>query len=322
MAHEIDMSNARANVAWVGRVPWHGLGQELPEGVPIETWAEAAGLTWEARRSPLFRVNPQGSWTMVQGKEALYRSDTGQDLGIITPSYQIVQPAAVLDFYSHLTEALGFKLEVAGALFGGKKVWALAKTGEGLSLGQDEQVNGYVLLATSYDGTMATVATRTTVRVVCNNTLTLAVGADGKRAEVRIPHNAAFNAEQVRGQLGLEHNTAWAEFSDAAHSLSTTRVSREDAVRFFLDVFYPGQDEIDTGNRIIAEVAGLALSAPGQQTGAASGTAWGLLNAVTFHTDHARKTRSDDSRLNRAWFGDGDVLKRRAFTRACELAGA
>jgi phage/plasmid-like protein (TIGR03299 family) len=171
---------------------------------------------------------------------------------------------------------------------------------------------------------MATVATRTTVRVVCNNTLTLAVGADGQRAEVRISHNAPFNAEQVRGRLGLElgANEAWDAFSERADKLASTRLSKEDAVRFYLDVFYPGEDEVDINNRTISEVAGLALSAPGQRTEAADGTAWGLVNAVTYFIDHARKTKTDDSRVNRAWFGDGEAIKRRAFVTACELAEA
>ncbi|MBN0134206.1 DUF932 domain-containing protein, partial [Pseudomonas aeruginosa] len=88
---------------------------------------------------------------------------------------QVVQPREVLEFYRDLTQVSGYELETAGVLKGGRKFWALARTGQNTSLKGNDLVNGYLLLATSCDGTLATTATPTTVRVVCNNTLTIAV---------------------------------------------------------------------------------------------------------------------------------------------------
>ena len=105
----------------------------------------------------------------------LYRSDTKAPLSVVSQRYHTVQPRDVLEFYRDLTEVSGYELETAGVLKGGRKFWALARTGQGAALKDNDQVNGYLLLATSCDGTLATTATPTTIRVVCNNTLTIAL---------------------------------------------------------------------------------------------------------------------------------------------------
>lgn len=94
----------------------------------------------------------------------------------------------------------GFELETAGALKGGRKLWALAKTGQSAALKGKDVTNGYLLLATACDGTMATIA-QFTIRVVCNNTLSVAVG--NNPGAVKVPHRSVFNPESVKQSLGI-----------------------------------------------------------------------------------------------------------------------
>ena len=115
--------------------------------------------------------------------------------------YQVVQPKAVLEFYRDLTEISGFELETAGVLKEGKKFWALAKTGKEAALKGNDLVKGYLLLATSCDGTLATTATPTTIRVVCNNTLTIAL--NGATSAIKVPHSTSFDAQA--GQEAARH---------------------------------------------------------------------------------------------------------------------
>lgn len=192
-------------------------------------------------------------------------------------------------------------------------------------MGQDK-VNGYVLVATSFDGSMATVVSRTSVRVVCWNTLQLSVGADGKRADVRIPHIAHFNADMIKGRLGLETNEVWAMFNDQALAMAERKVTREEAVRFILSTFYPNVDQdadllmVDKPmEKKVASIINLFEHGVGQNTRSAQGTAWGLVNAVTRWSDHVRGTHTIDARLNRAWFGDSATIKARAFGEALKL---
>ena len=98
-----------------------------------------------------------------------------------------MQPHDVLGFYRDLVSVSGFELETAGVLKGGKKLWALARTGDEMMLSGMDQVKGYLLLATSCDGSLATTAQFTSIRVVCNNTLQMAVGDN--LGAVRVPHS-------------------------------------------------------------------------------------------------------------------------------------
>src|SRR3546814_20756798 len=109
-------------------------------------------------------------------QKVLYRSDTKAPLAVVSKRFQVVQPGEILEFYRDLTEVGGFELETAGVLRGGRKFWALARTGQSVSLKGRDRVDGYLLLATACDGTLATTAQFTSVRVVCNNTLSIALG--------------------------------------------------------------------------------------------------------------------------------------------------
>lgn len=111
-----------------------------------------------------------GSIHAFPEQKVLYRSDTKAPLSVVSARYQVVQPAQILEFYSDLTEVGGFELETAGVLKAGPKLWALAKTGQSATLKGRDTVNGYLLLATACDGSLATTAQFTSVRVVCNNT--------------------------------------------------------------------------------------------------------------------------------------------------------
>jgi phage/plasmid-like protein (TIGR03299 family) len=145
-------------MAYVNQEPWHGLGNKLAPKQPLEVWARAAG-----NRS-------LGSIHAFSEQKVLYRSDTQAPLSVVSARYQVVQPGEILEFYRDLTEHSGFELETAGVLKDGKNLWALARTGQSVTLKGKNTVNGYVLLATACDGTLATTAQRTSVRVVCNNT--------------------------------------------------------------------------------------------------------------------------------------------------------
>ncbi len=200
MAHEIDFSNKRANMAFVGQTPWHGLGSKLPAGADIETWRTAAGLAWNvAETETLFKYD--GEIRVVPDTKVLLRSDTRAPLSVVSKWYDTVQPGEVLGFFDDLVRAGGFELETAGALRGGKRIWALARVGEEAKIVDGDMIKPYLLLATSYDASMATTAQFTTVRVVCNNTLSAVIG-NGEQ-KVKIPHLSKFDAKAVRDQLTI-----------------------------------------------------------------------------------------------------------------------
>ena len=151
-------------------------------------------------------------------------------LSVVSRRYNVVQPHEVLHFYQDLVEVGGFELETAGSLKGGRKLWALAKTGQDIKLKGGDRVKSYLLLATSCDGTLCTTAQFTSLRVVCNNTLQIAL-RDNTGA-IKVPHSTQFNAAAVKEALGLGMAN-WDRFQQEMTSLSNRPVSPVEALNFF-----------------------------------------------------------------------------------------
>ncbi|CAJ4212519.1 phage/plasmid-like TIGR03299 family protein [Burkholderia pseudomallei] len=314
------------SMAFVGQQPWHGLGNKLAPKQPLQTWAKAAGMDWSIEEAEVRFVAGNknlGSIHAFPEQKVLYRSDNKAPLSVVSARYQVVQPAEILEFYRDLTEHSGFELETAGVLKDGKKLWALARTGQSVTLKGKDTVNGYVLLATACDGTLATTAQHTSVRVVCNNTLQIALGDSA--GTVKVGHRSQFDAQAVKRQLGIAVSS-WDAFMVRMKALSERKMSDAAAEKFLRRVLtYPttnpaNRDVLAVNERAIKAVAELYSGrGKGADLAAASGTAWGLLNAVTEYVDHRRRARSDDHRRDAAWFGSGATLKDRAWDEALKL---
>ena len=333
MSHAIDMSNDRANMAYVGETPWHGLGKELPADSTIEEWKIAAGLDWTIETSPVFFNAEQrlGSWSdnyvqkQVPDKLALYRSDTLEPLSIMSDSrYKIVQPGEVLEFYRQLVDGSRFTIETAGSLKGGKKIWALARSNLDLRIMGQDLLRPYLLMATACDGTMSTVFDPTTVRVVCQNTLHMAVGTSGKGAQIRIPHSREVNHDAVLRELGYVDD-ALEEFAISVDTLAERKVGDEEAVNYFVELFAKkntdGQIEnAPTVEKMVNKLMEGYKGGPGANLTSAKGTAWGLVNAITHYYDHETGAHSQEGRFNSSQFGNGANKKAQAFNKAMTLA--
>ena len=324
MAHMIDVSTGRAAIAFVGEKPWHGLGQELQPGADLTVWQKAAGLDFELLSKPALYID-EGVINEVPERKVLLRSDTRAPLATVSDRYNIVQPGEVLEFYRDLVASAGFTLETAGALAGGRRYWALAKTGLDASINGADPINGYLLLGTSCDGSLATTAMFTSIRVVCQNTLGFAVreGESGAaRKYLKVPHSRTFDPQAIKVELGLAEQS-WQSFIAEASRMATVKVSNKEAIEFLVKVLgddtkpIEEQEEAKTIKKVYDLFAGNGM---GSDLITAQGTVWGLVNAITEQVDHHRATRTADSRINRAWFGDGALLKQKAWDTALALA--
>lgn len=326
--HMIDESNNRANMAYTGKTPWHGLGQVLPSDATIEQWKQAAGLTWHIQKRPIFYgvENPDGSREprVIANRWAHVRSDTQAEIGIGSDRFELVQPGDTLEFFRELVEGSRFSIETAGALNGGAKIWALARCNLSLTVGGSDVIKPYLLLATSNDGKMSTVADFTSVRVVCNNTLTLAVGANGGKASIRVPHSRKFDADEVKSQLGLIDDRL-ESFASDVDALADRRVSDDEAVKYFISLYAKTDNKGNVTNEktlqsVTAKLMRAYRRGPGAELETARGTAWGLVNAVTNYVDFSTRARSDENRFSSGQFGNGAGIKSEAFSKALALA--
>ncbi|MFW6767645.1 DUF932 domain-containing protein [Acinetobacter pittii] len=344
MAHQIE------TMAFVGQTPWHGLGNQLLQNQPIEIWAQQAGMDWRIESSNVSYMakNERGQNILMPYEEqrVLYRSDTHAPLSVVSQRYQEVQPKEILEFYRDLTEQSGFELETAGVLKGGRKFWALARTGQSAALKNKDVSNGYILLATACDGTLATTAQFTSIRVVCNNTLAIALrGQNSSAGVVKVPHSTKFDAEKIKQQLGISVR-AWDEHMYEMKQLSQRKVTQQEAAAYFDAVFNNTTMSIaEQDDKIIQFYRDVATQAQanskgkpepnaksmskamemfnGQGRGAnlssAKDTAYGLLCSITEFIDHERRAMSIDHRLDSAWFGAGAIMKQRGLEQALRL---
>jgi len=316
MAHELDFSTGQAAIAYTGKVPWHGYGTPMEDDLSLDEWRVQAGLDWEVKRRPI------GFWDGfewragdLKKKVALVRSDNEQPLSIVSDRYKVVQPKEVLEFFESVIEENGFKMSTAGSLKEGKRVWAMADCGEDFTIG-DDHVGAHLLLATSYDGTFATTAQFTSIRVVCNNTLGFSLDRGGEGGVVRIPHTSDFNQWDIKAELGFDVN--WQRFQDQILQLTQYEVTDREVLNYFLTVVGVTEDECAEGTQLtnVRKMMNLYTSGPGSQLPSAKGTLWGALNAVTFLVDHCRAAANTGNRFDSAAFGGGAALKRRAFKEA------
>lgn len=343
MAHQVEQ------MAYVGDTPWHGLGNQLTQNQPIEVWAQQAGMDWRIESSDVSYMaqNERGQSIIMPYEEqrVLYRSDTHAPLSVVSQRYQEVQPMEILEFYRDLTEQSGFELETAGVLKGGKKFWALARTGQSTALKGKDVSNGYILLATACDGTLATTAQFTNIRVVCNNTLAIALrGQSSSAGVVKVPHSTKFDADKVKQQLGISVR-AWDEHMYEMKQLTQRKVTQGEAAAYFDAVFNntslsiadqeeniiqfyrnmatpnPAKEKSEPNRRAMAKVMDMFNGqGRGAELSSAKDTAYGLLCSITEFADHERRAMSTDHRLDSAWFGTGAALKQRGLEQALRLA--
>lgn len=326
MAHNIDMSNGRANIAFLGsrNDVWHSLGQEMKNGMTIEQWQAAAGLDWSCIKVPAIAdCSALGMGHMpIADRSFTVRSDNGAMLGYVSGEdeargYKIVQPYDVLSWFAeYIAVDSRFELDTAMSLKGGSLICATAKFNGPIDV-MGENHKARLLMSTSFDGSYSTTNSMTMTRVVCNNTLDVAL--TDKRAVVKTRHSTNFKPEHVAKELA-DMAASVEQYKVMAEAMASHHLSNTDIAAFFracLDIpMSATRDNISTKKANQFQAIGDAY----QRTlaeGTEQGTAWAAMNAITRYADHDKTTRNGDSpqeaRFLSSQFGSGKALKAKAF---------
>lgn len=321
MSHEIMETD---NMLSVGEVPWHNLGIVLEEAPSIAQAIVMAGLNWEVGTKPLFTTDKEQAPAL-----ATYRKTDNRILGVVGPSYKVLQNQEAFNFFQPFIDAKEAKIETAGSLKNGQRVWVLAKISREDSVivsKADDRVQKYILLSNSHDGTLAVRVGFTPIRVVCNNTLTMAHDAGGL---IRIKHtgNVVKNLEDVREIM----NAANAQFEASAEQfrlLARTNISRKDLEKYVRIVFSNKKqqqqalvsgEELTSGERVMNDIVHLFEKGRGNDLPGVKGTMWAAYNAITEHLQYNRG-ENKETRLDSLWFGSGSVLNKKALQTAVTLS--
>lgn len=325
MAHMLDMTRGKG-MAYVGETPWHGLGTLLTEDADFDQWRIAAGLDYRVEKRqlsyPVYDEYMNERPKIAENTFALVRDDTQERLGTCSDRYQILQPEQALQFIYDLCSEAGVRMETAGALMGGKKIWALADMGESFRIKGQDELRNYMMISTGFDGFTSSLFGETAIRVVCANTMQYALDRDGSDM-VTVPHSTAFDPEKAR-EILANGQKKWAVFEEQANHLAEVKVSDAMMIEFVRRLLGPTAVNVkDDQLKVTPTAQGIlhaAATSPGHELRSSHGTLWGLYQGVTNFYDYNVRAQSEDSRRNRAWFGTGNTAKNQALRVALSLA--
>jgi phage/plasmid-like protein (TIGR03299 family) len=317
MAHELEIVNGMANMAYRESkgLPWHGLGTPVHDNMTPMEMMKAANLDWKVSKQPSF-VEINGK-RVLTGQEALVRESDGRILTNVSGAWKPCQNEQAFEFFNEFVSAGDMQMDTAGSLKDGQIVFAAADVNDGFTLFGGDEVKGYLLFSNPHVYGKSIDVKFIMTRVVCNNTLSMALTERGQPA-VRLSHRNNFNPEMVKELLGISHNRV-AQFKDAAELLGSKKYSDKAFKTFLATVFGTSNQE----GKILSRTAERAFEIVETQPGAdyAPKSWWNAYNTVTYMTDH-EMGRSDDTRAAAAWFGHNAKRKLDALNVAVEMAEA
>lgn len=312
------------SMMYVGEKPWHGLGRRLENAATSAEAIAAAGLDWQVSKKPLHLEDGR----RVSKAFATVREDTGAVMGVVRGVYQPLQNKDAFRFFDAVVGVKEAMYHTAGALGEGECVWILAKLPGYVRVVGDDVAEKFLLLSNRHDGLGSVNVMFTPIRVVCQNTLNIAL--QGQEVKARIRHTATLGlrVEEVRKQLGLI-NAKFCLFEQAAQRLATTQLTQEAFQNYLKSVGLApsnGGEASTRAKNIMEEVSRLFEAGKGADLPGARGTAWGAFNAVVEYADYLRSARSKSAdggitaRAKSILFGTGAVLKQKAWDEAMALA--
>jgi len=314
MSHKLSTVNGVVEMfAGRGMSPWHGLGTVVNGLATAQEALTLAHLNWQVAGMPV-AVNgkelkfPNGDRT--DSWQGICRTDTGDCLGVMRGQYQPIQNHEAFSFFDNLIGQGRAVYDTAGALRGGKQVWLLAKVDGSIKINGDEH-RQYGLMLTSHDGSYALQVQWVTERVVCANTLSIAMNGASNSCKIRHCRNWKDSEAEAARVMGLgEHYFAGVQAALSGLNEKLLTPAQMDSFSKLLLPVKSDEKESTRNANIRAEINTLF----GRGAGNVGASRWDALQAVTDYADHGMTLRGNNStRLESALQGAGSSLKQRAF---------
>jgi len=339
MAHNI------GQMFYFGERPWHELGSKLDKPATLEEALSAGGLDWTVSMQPMVLAGENQS--AVPQRLAIVRDDIkpgqpGRVLGAVHPNFKVLQNRDGAELFDSLFGKGAGVYHTGGYLKKGEVVWLMAKLPDSIVLPGEDKLDTYLLFSNSHDGTLPIDIRLTTVRVVCNNTLTLALRKKDQAHVFRRGHNGSYEVIKAEAEAFFKSVLIQqADTKTAMEKLVQAKCS-DDAFVAFLKKLLPDPTRptsadanraiargFDTRTATIAEqrdqIMGVHLNGhkvpdqPKIVISPAEKNWWGGLNSITAWVDHVSEVEGD--RYANAMFGGGDRLKSVAYQKILSEAG-
>jgi phage/plasmid-like protein (TIGR03299 family) len=316
------MSAGIDTMAYAGETPWHKLGTKVDKAMTAAEALTAAGLDWKVEKRPITFVNALSGLTeTIPDHFAVVRTDREKSVGVVGRVYQPLQNQEAFSFFDAVVQEKLAMYHTAGSLWGGSRIWLMAKLPQTVKVMGVDKVDFYTLLVNGHDGGCGVRMRHTSVRVVCWNTLTAALGEEG-RADFNVRHtrNLGEKVKQAREVLGIMTRST-TDFLDAADAMARKKLNGQIVEDFLAGIGL--KKESNTSARYDnkrMDIMRLIESGYGHDLAPIRNSLWTAVNAVTQYVDHDNGSRSDDQKLASQWFQGGETMKDKALRTALMLA--
>jgi phage/plasmid-like protein (TIGR03299 family) len=340
MAHNINRNRNTGKDAFfsVKQKAWHGLGQIVDD---YPTSAEAiihAGLDYEVEKRKLFTYDANNNSEatapdQIQIPEveipnyfATVRKDTDDVLGIVGSKYEVVQNRDAFVFFDSLVnDGSGIKYETAGALGNGERIFITAKMPDVIKVGRKDVIEEYIFLTTSHDGSGSIMAAFTPVRIVCNNTLNMALKEHSNAVFIKHTANAETKLKEAAKIIAISHNMS-EQLETLFNRWSKVRINDAELMKLIQLAMSPSAEvfkavaEEDSSyeftkhfETVCGEVYQYAMVSDTQQMETTAGTLFGAYNAVTGYYQNVKSYKNDNAKLDSLMFGTALDRTKKAF---------
>jgi phage/plasmid-like protein (TIGR03299 family) len=312
-------------------VAWGALGHDVTQAASSAEAIRLAGLDWKVGQYPVSAIGPDGGSIVAKHFLANVREDTKAVLGMVGKKYRPFQNVEAFAFADAVVgEGVGAKYETAGALRDGRRVWMLLKLPSEVRAGPNDLIKPYLLIFNSFDGSSCLRALLTTIRVICHNSLNLALAA-GRGEGITIRHRGDLQGRvaDAHHTLGLVHQRLEA-FTKEVELMRSVQIRSKTVLRYFDDLLPAvGAEatERERNNRVRAlDRLQANFSSNLNTLSGMRGSVWAALNSATEWADHQRIFRGTtdlarrESRLDSIWFGVSSEFKTLAYEKALALA--
>jgi len=301
--------------------PWHGLGNELDNPATSSEAIIAAGMDWEVEAQNI--VTESG--ILLPKKKAIIRKDNNVPLGVVGLKFQFLQNKESFSFFDGVVGQSKAIYHTAGVIGKGEKIWILAKLPKNMYIAKDDEVEEYLLLVNSHDGKGSIRMFFTPIRVVCQNTLNIAL-SDGIKQGASIRHVGKImdKITDVQEILRMSHKF-YTDFEQGSKFLASKQVNSKEVEKFIKTCFSDYDTEAKKVKNMMEKVEE-NFETEGKVLPTIAGTYWALFNGYTGYIDHGRATKGKDeydrksNHLNSIWFDSSVKLKQRAWDAAVNIA--
>jgi phage/plasmid-like protein (TIGR03299 family) len=317
MAHALEIkADGKASMfSGEGKTPWHGLGEVVSGLATAAEALEYAGLDWTVEKQPIFFGENK---ELYSGRFATVRTSDQKPLGIVSDGYHIFQNVEAFDFFDAVTDAGTGEAHytAAGSLFGGQRVFLTAKIGETFDVAGSDAHDMYLLITNSHDGTQAFTAAITTIRAVCNNTVTLGLSSAKTKWSLRHKSSLEGKIQDARDSLKMTYKYKDA-FMAEVEKMMEVEVTKDQFKKIVEGIVPPAKFQHD---KAVAGLMDVFENEPTVINTEANGTGWGAYNAITYWTDWERNYQTPDSRFKSlVYAGFAEKVRDKAHSKILAL---